>query len=285
MPMPARRPTSQPSSRLNVMRAGVTAAALCLLPLLTAGHVYAGNSWEQIRGTLYGDQVLADGTGIVTMTAPNRPEDMRVVPISISASLPDGAEIASVSLIIDENPTPVAAVFAFPPGRDRVAVKAHFRVDRQSDVRAIVEGRDGRRYMVAQLVKFAGGQSSCAAPPTGDPAEILANMGKINMTAVTGETGASSALGVARLTLSHPNHTGMVMDQQTLLYTPLQMVSEITVKQAKAPVLTVTGSIALSQDPMIEFDYPRTGGTTFDVSFADTNGNAWHREVSVGPGS
>lgn len=274
-----------PSRRLSNFRFALTAAALCVLPLLTAGAGVAGNSWDQIRGTLYGDQVLADGTGIVTMTAPTRPEDMRVVPIAIAANLPDGAEIASVSLIIDENPTPVAAVFAFPPGRDRVAVKAHFRVDRQSDVRAIVESRDGRRYMVAQLVKFAGGQSSCAAPPTGDPAEILANMGKINMAAVAGESAASSALGVARLTLSHPNHTGMVMDQQTLLYTPLQMVSEITVSQAKAPVLTVTGSIALSQDPMIEFDYPRTGGTTFDVSFADTNGNAWHREVSVGPGS
>ncbi len=188
------------------------------------------SAWDEIRGSVYGTKTIADGHGIVTLTAPYRPEDMRKVPIGVTAAFKDGRTIKTVTFLIDENPTPVVAEFHMGAGRDSVAITSNFRVDRQSDVRAVVEASDGSLYMVSQLVKFAGGQASCSAPPQGNPAEIAANMGKMQFAQLPAEGIASPLLGLAKLDVSHPNHTGMVMDQQTLLYTPIKMVSEITVK-------------------------------------------------------
>jgi sulfur-oxidizing protein SoxY len=252
---------------------------------LAPGAASAGTSWDDIRASLYGVAPIADGQSIMKLTAPGRPDDMRVVPVSVSAALTDGRTIKSLSILIDENPTPVAASFTLGPERDHVNLSAHFRVDRQSYVRAVAETSDGQLYMVSQLIKFAGGQSSCSAPPTGDPAEIAANMGKMKLTPVASTAAASSVLARARLDLSHPNHTGMVMDQITLLYTPLNMVSNIEVKLGEELVFKAEGSIALSQDPMIEFDFKRNGSSELTVEFSDTDGNAWQKSFPAGPGS
>jgi sulfur-oxidizing protein SoxY len=247
--------------------------------------VQAGNAWEEIRGSVYGSKAIEDGRAIISLGAPGRPDDMRVVPISVDAAFKDGRSIKTVTFILDENPTPVVAVFHMAPGRESVSLKSNFRVDRQSDVRAVVEASDGKLYMVSQLIKFAGGQASCSAPPQGDPDEIAANMGKMSMSAVQTAQAASSAMGHAKIDLNHPNHTGMVMDQITLLYTPMKMVSEVTVRQGKEIVFTAEGSIAFSQNPMIEFDYKRSASQDFEVTMKDTDGGTWTKSFQLGPQS
>jgi sulfur-oxidizing protein SoxY len=265
----------------NVKLATMTAvlAGAAALPAL------ADNAWEEIRGSVYSGKTIEDGRGIITLGAPNRPEDMRAVPISIDAALSDGRTIKTVSFILDENPTPVVAVFHMGAGRDSVSIKSHFRVDRQSDVRAVVEASDGKLYMVSQLIKFAGGQASCSAPPMGDPAEILANMGKMQFGEVKAASAASTALMRAKADLNHPNHTGMVMDQQTLLYTPMKMVSEVSVRQGDDVIFTAEGSIAFSQNPMIEFDFKRGGSQEFELTMKDTDGGTWSKKFQVSPQS
>ena len=261
------------------------AAITMALAAAASTQAFAGNAWEEIRGSVYGSKQIEDGRGVITLGAPNRPEDMRVVPISVDAAFKDGRTVKTVTFILDENPTPVVAVFHMADGRESVSLKSHFRVDRQSDVRAVVEANDGKLYMVSQLIKFAGGQASCSAPPTGDPAEIAANMGKMNLTEVKAAEAATTALARAKINLNHPNHTGMVMDQITLLYTPMKMVSEITVKQGDEEVFRAEGSIAFSQNPMIEFDFKRGGSQDFEVTMKDTDGGAWTKSFQVGPQS
>lgn len=245
----------------------------------------ASDAWTELRGSVYGERPIEDGRRIITLTAPNRPEDMRVVPIGIAARVTDGRTIKTISYIIDENPTPVVAVFHMGPGRDAVTLNVNFRVDRQSDVRAVVETDDGKLYMVSQLIKFAGGQSSCSAPPMGDPAEIAANMGKMNVAEVKAAGAASSALMRAKVELNHPNHTGLVMDQITLLYTPMKMISEVSVRQGGEVLFTSEGSIGLSQNPMIDFDFKRGGSDRLDVTMKDTDGGTWTKSFPVGPQS
>jgi sulfur-oxidizing protein SoxY len=246
---------------------------------------FAGNAWDEIRGSVFGDKKIEDGRGLITLGAPYRPEDMRVVPITIDTAFMDGRSIKTVSFILDENPTPVVAVFHMGAGRDTVALKSNFRVDRQTDVRAVVETNDGQLYMVSQLIKYAGGQASCSAPPTGDPAEIAANMGKMQLAEVKAADTATTSLGHAKIDLNHPNHTGMVMDQQTLLYTPMKMISEVSVRQGNDVVFSAEGSIALSQNPMIEFDYKRGGAQEFEVTMKDTDGGIWTKKFQVVPQS
>lgn len=273
--------------RCSLMSSRLPMAAIALLmqcAVSSAAFATGSAAWTEIKASIFGDRLISDGRGVVALEAPNRPDDMRVVPIGVRAQFTDGRAVKSVSVIIDENPTPVVAVFKLGGERSNVALKSNFRVDRQSELRAIVEASDGALYMVSQLIKFAGGQSSCSAPPTGDPAEIAANMGKMELANISTDAKAasSSALARAKLDLNHPNHTGMVMDQQTLLYTPMRMISEIVISARTQPLMTIEGSIALSQNPSIEFDFPRSGATDMTVSFKDTDGGAWQRTFPLG---
>jgi sulfur-oxidizing protein SoxY len=263
------------------------AAATATSFLALTAPAFAGSAWDDIKPSVFGTTPINDGRGVVTLTAENRPLDMRVVPIAVKAGFSDGRTVKKVTVLIDENPTPVVAVFTMGPDRDQVTLTANFRVDRQSDVRAVVEASDGKLYMVEQLIKFAGGQASCSAPPTGDPQEILASMGQMKLDpVVAADASASSALQTAKLTLRHPNHTGMVMDQQTLLYTPMKMVNDITVKSGDMLLFKAEGSIALSQDPMIAFDFKRTAAANnITVTFSDTDGASWTKSFPIGPQS
>lgn len=261
------------------------ATALAAAAAFLASPAFAGPNWDEIKGSVFGDRKIEDGTGIVTLDAEYRPADMRNAPISATAQLSDGRTVKAMTFIIEENPTPVVAVFNMGAGREQVALKSNFRINAQSDIRAIVEASDGKLYGVSRLVKFAGGQASCSAPPTGKPEEIAANMGKMQFATLPGTGASSSALMRGRLDLNHPNHTGMVMNQFTLLYTPMKMVSEITVKQGSEEIFRAEGSIALSQNPTIEFDMKRNGATELEVTFKDTDGGSWTKTFPIDPAS
>ena len=265
----------------SLRAAAVSACIVAFAPAASAGII-----WDEIKGSVFGEAKIGDGRGIISLEAPGRPEDMRRVPISVSSAFKDGRTVKTVTFIIDENPTPVVAVFHMGKDRESVSLKGEFRVNQQSDVRAVVEASDGKLYMVSQLIKFAGGQASCSAPPTGDPAEIAANMGKMEYTPVVADGTATSINARGRIKLNHPNHTGMVMDQITLLYTPMKMISEVTVKQGGDEVFRAEGSIALSQDFVFEFDMKRNiAATDLEVAFKDTDGGSWSKTFPIGPAS
>lgn len=265
---------------LAVIAIGALASGMAAGP----GAATAGSTWQGVRGELYGARPIEDGGGIVTIKAPYRPDDVRAVPVSIDARLPDGRAIRSVTLVVDENPSPVAASFKLGGERSRVSLSAKVRLNQESFIRAIVEDSQGRLSMVSTLVKFAGGQSACSAPPTGDPAEIAANMGKMKLApAVALGASASTIDQRLRLDIRHPNHTGMALDQMTLLYIPLRMVSSLEVRRGDARVFEMQGSITLSENPSFEFDVPANGAETLDVTLRDSDGAEWRRTLEIAP--
>jgi sulfur-oxidizing protein SoxY len=219
------------------------------------------------------------------LSAPNRPEDQRRVPVSIDARLDGGHTIKTVTFVVDENPSPIAAVFHLGSGRDRVSIGTKLRVNAQSDVRVVVEADDGTLYTVGQLVKFAGGQASCSAPPQGDPREIIESMGRMELMDPKAAANATPINRPVHLGLSHPNHTGMVMDQQTLLFVPLLMVDHIAVRQGGDTLVEIDGSITLAQNPEFDIDFKTNGADHLDVSFTDTGGGHWEKSLPLGPSS
>ena len=264
------------------------ARAIAVASLVAATAIppaVAGTAFDDLRPAITGNRPILDGHGIVAIKAPYRPEDIRAVPFEVDAKLTGGRTIKSVTLVVDNNPSPVAAAFKFGPGRDRVALKINFRLNQQSDVRAIVEANDGKLYMTSQLVKFPGGQAACSAPPQTPPAETAANMGRMTLAELAGPVAANTATPRVRYTLSHPNHTGMVLDQISLLYTPLMMVEKLSVRQGDEPVFDMEGSIALNENPVIEFDYKRNGAQTLTISARDTTGTEFTKSFPVGAGS
>ncbi|HEX2843391.1 quinoprotein dehydrogenase-associated SoxYZ-like carrier [Hyphomicrobium sp.] len=243
----------------------------------------ASDTWPGIHAEAFAGRAIKDGRGIVTLTAPYRPDDVRSVPLAADIKLSDGRTIKSVSFVVDMNPSPVAAVFRLGEGRSRARLSTNIRLDQQSDVRIIVEANDGSLYMAEQLVKFAGGQASCSAPPVGDPAEIAANMGKMDFAGVGPRPNGSHQTAQARYALNHPNHTGMVLDPISLLYIPLLMVDRIEARQGDELVFEMTGSITLAQNPVVEFDYVTNGAAEITLSAHDTSGAGWTRSFPIGP--
>lgn len=252
---------------------------------LLSGGVAAGSTWDSLKPDVFGARKIDSGLGIVTIKAPIRPEDQRAVPVSIDARFADGRTVRSVTLVVDENPSPVAAVFNMGAGQRQAAIKTAIRLNQQTQVRAIVEADDGALYMSSQLVKFAGGQAACAAPPTGNPEEIAANMGKMQLADANEDGNATQIAHRVRLKISHPNHTGMALDQQTLLYIPLRMVTALEVRQGDAKLFDMTGSITLAENPVFEFPVDLKGEHLINVTLKDSDGAEWKKSLAVRAGS
>ena len=145
-----------------------SAAAIGLLAAMTAGApgAVAGPAWDGIKAEVYGSRPILDGAAVIKLGAPYRPDDVMAVPLSADVHLLKGQSIKTVSFIVDENPSPVAAKFDLAGARDHAALTTFIRLNQQSDVRVVVETTGGELYMAEQHVKFAGGQASCSTGPT-----------------------------------------------------------------------------------------------------------------------
>jgi sulfur-oxidizing protein SoxY len=245
----------------------------------------AGPAWDDVQANVFAGRAIEPAGEIVQLSAPMRPKDQSHVPIVVEARFADGRTIRRLTLIVDENPTPVAAVLEFGQDRDKARVATELRLNAATEVRAIVEASDGQLYMADRFVKFAGGQASCSAPPQGNPEEIAANMGKMTFEPLRKTAAATEITPSARLTVNHPNHTGMVLDQLTLLYVPLRIVTNMEVRQGEERVLSMRGSMTLSQNPTIEFDYKVNGATQMQVLVNDSDGASWEKSFPIGQGS
>ncbi|MGH1417744.1 MAG: quinoprotein dehydrogenase-associated SoxYZ-like carrier [Hyphomicrobiaceae bacterium] len=263
----------------------VSIAALTGMATLPVKADLASTTWSELKPDVFGDREILPGGGVLTMAAPSRPEDQRAVPVTMKTRLSDGRTIKSVTFIVDENPSPVAAVFKMGPDRTAMELAVNLRFNTGTFIRTIVEASDGKLYMVKRYVKFAGGQSACSAPPTGNPEEIAANMGKMSLTPKVKTTAATALRRKMQLRVSHPNNTGMALDQQTLLYIPLRMVTDLEVRQGDERVFAMAGSISLSENPIIDFDYRSNGAEKMHVQLKDSDKTLWEHEFPVGTGS
>lgn len=268
---------------LHVWKAFVIATLALVMP---AGAI-AETSWDTIRDELFKDRTINNGDGVLVLKAPFRPEKQSAVPIGVDARFADGRSIKAITIVIDENPSPVATVLRPGEGRANVSVNMNFRFNRKTNVRAIVEASDGELYMQHAYVRYSGGQSACSAPPNGDAETIAANMGKMNLAEMKADTPAKSSQinHLAKLEIKHPNYTGMQKDQITLLYWPLHIVNQVEIRQGDDVVLTMENGISVSEDPVISFNYEHNGAGKISVVARDTKENIWKKSFPVGTGS
>src|SRR5476649_514291 len=74
----------------------------------------ASESWPSLAAQVFDNRPILDGSALMAIDAPYRAEDAAMVPISIRALGPAGEarRIESLTLLIDENPSPLAATFS-----------------------------------------------------------------------------------------------------------------------------------------------------------------------------
>src|SRR3546814_20571662 len=69
----------------------------------------------------------------------------------------DGRTVRAVTLVIDKNPAPLAAVFRLSPDAGDPGIATRVRVNEYTDIRAVAEMDDGSLRAVSTVVKAAGG--------------------------------------------------------------------------------------------------------------------------------
>lgn len=248
-----------------------------LLAVPAAAKEVDESRWEAMRDLLFEERTIHDGSEILSIEAPYRAHDAALVPISLDAAFPQSEDryIKTITLLIDENPLPMAGRFHFTPASGLASFSTRIRVNSYTYIRAIAETNDGELFMTKRFVKASGG---CSAPAGKDPDEALARLGKMKLR--PGEELVPGELSRAQILISHPNHTGMQMDQMTRRYVPAYFVNNIEVRYADQPVLTVESDISLSEDPSIHFHYVPDGAGELSVKVVDSKeqvfARSWH---------
>ncbi len=141
-------------SRRLFIRSAAAAAAMIALPrtlLAWPEKAFEAKTQDDTLKALFGTTEASESSAVV-LNAPDIAENGAVVPVSVSSSL-EGVE--SISIIVTENPSPLAASFDLGP--NAVAdVSTRLKMGKTSNVMAVVRA-DGKLYTAAKEVKVTIG--------------------------------------------------------------------------------------------------------------------------------
>ena len=155
------------------------------------------------------------------------------MPIEVEAKFADGRSVRAVTVIVDQNPTPVAAQFDIGGKRERLKLSTLLRLNAGTACTPSSRLPTASSTWPTASSSPPRSQAACSAPPSGNPEETAATLGKMSLEPV-GQQGAATQIDPpARLKVMHLNHTGMVLDQLTLLYVPLRLVTDVDVRQGE----------------------------------------------------
>ena len=226
--------------------------------------------WQKVRASLFQSRpIAAAADDLISLDTPVRAEDAAIVPIAIRTRVAQtpARYIDKVYLIIDNNPSPVAAIFRFTPLSGRADIETRVRIDEYTHVRAIAETNDGQLHMATRFVKASGG---CSAPPGKDAQAALATLGRMKFR-IDGDAAGDRPV-LAQLMISHPNHSGLAMDQSSRLFTPPHFVRQVNISYAGEPVMSADVDFSISENPNFRFYFmPRGGGGELRAEVVDSN--------------
>jgi sulfur-oxidizing protein SoxY len=263
---------------------------LCVLGLLTAAlamHVAPlaaeepYDPWPGLIQDIFNNRPMNDGADIIGIEMPYRAEDAAIVPVTLKSKLSpdDSRRVLAITLVIDQNPAPMAAKFELGPDARVSEISTRVRVNNYTNVHAVAELSDGKLYMVKTFVKASGG---CSAPAAKNLEEAKNHLGQMKYRQFAGvDQGPTNGKREAQIMIGHPNNSGLQMDQITHLYIPAFFIDELHVWQDNSPVLSMEGGISISEDPNIRFTYVANGAKTFRAEAKDTSGHVFQKEWKV----
>jgi sulfur-oxidizing protein SoxY len=247
-------------------------------PLASAAGPEPYDPWPGLVQDIFKNRPINDGTDVIGIEMPYRAEDAAIVPVTLRTKLApsDSRRIRTITLVIDQNPAPMAAKFELGPDANVTEISTRVRVNNYTDVHAVAELSDGQLYMTKTYVKASGG---CSAPAAKNAEEAKARIGKMRYRqfARPGE-GPASGAREAQIMIGHPSNSGLQMDQVTQLYVPAFFINELRLWQDDSPVLSMEGGISISEDPNIRFTYVSTGAKRFRAEARDTEGHVYRNE-------
>lgn len=274
----------------SVARRPLLAGALGLPLLAHAGAVRAqgieaaeaprrAERWRDLKAAIFDGRETEPAGDALALVAPPRALDAAAVPVSVSLSAEAAPRARAIHLIIDENPAPVAAVFRAGPAGDLRALSTRVRVDAYTLMHAVAELDDGRLLETAQFVKAAGG---CSAPVGTDLRAARERMGRMRLVMPEGPPMGPDRAVPVQVALSHPNLSGLQIDQLSRLSIPAEFVRTLRVLYRGAEVLTVEADISIAENPTFGFALAGEAGGELRVEAEDSRERRFATAWTIG---
>ena len=141
-------------NRRSLMKAMFAVAAVVTFPArLWAARpdsAFKATSPDDVMNELFG--ATPEASDAVNMKIPDIAENGAVVPVTVST---DMADVESISVVVDNNPTPLAASFEMSP-RTPPSVSVRIKMGQSSNVQAVVKA-GGKLYSTSKEVKVTIG--------------------------------------------------------------------------------------------------------------------------------
>lgn len=250
-------------------------------PLLASAALAYEDVWDGLVTDVFDGRAMEATDTLIALEAPYRAEDAAIVPMTIRTALAAGdtRTIRKITLVIDRNPAPVAAVFELGAASGVAMIETRVRINEYTRVHAVAELSDGALYVTEKFVKAAGG---CSAPAVKDQAEAFASLGKMKFRQFPARADTAQSLPrEAQLFIRHPNNSGFQRDTVSNLYILPRFIDDIQIKQGEDLILRVTGGISLSEDPNLRFSFRPNGAAVITASATDTDGTKFTGEWPV----
>ncbi len=260
-------------------------AALALAPngafaavggLPSATHDASSPEWERISSRLFPGKQLIAGQSVVQLIVPLRAAYGASVPVKIVSRLAQKPElyVRKMYVVVDKNPSPVAAVLDITTEVGQADFETRLRVDEYSHVRVVSELSNGELHTDSRYVKTSGG---CSAPPNRDALNLI---GK-TMLKLNGELHMEQPT-TADVTVIHPNDTGFELNQVTVMYIPPHFVRSIKVSYAQRKVFDADLDFSVSENPTLRFNFVPHGRGELRAEVTDTKDSQFVGTLAVG---
>jgi sulfur-oxidizing protein SoxY len=244
--------------------------------------------WPGLADTLFPNRTMAQDGTMIKLGTPLSAEDAALVPITLhmdqandSMAADDPHRIKKLTLVIDNNPAPVAAVFEFGPKAGVTTIETRVRVNQNTRIHAVAEDADGKLYISESYVEAAGG---CSAPSATNLDPNDPQIGTLKLRQLPPEyVSQDPRRKEVVVMIKHPNNSGMQMDQTTHLYIPARYVDSLKIMQGDDLLFAVTGGISISEDPNFRFDYVSNGASLMHVEASDTTGKKFSKDWTLNP--
>ncbi len=238
--------------------------------------------WETVlKDSYFKDQVIRTGKSIVEITVPRRAEDAGIVPVSIHAHIPQTAEryIEKIFVFVDKNPQPLAGTFSLTPEMGRADLSMRLRINEYTHVRAVAQLNTGELHMDEGFTRASGG---CTQPPPFlKLKQARENIGKMKFRTFTNKENDSGDAQLAQLMVSHPNVTGLQLDQRTRSYIPAEYMTKIEISYNDTHIMTAETGISISEDPSFRFFFKPDQKGTITAVMEDNKGRVITRKFEV----
>jgi sulfur-oxidizing protein SoxY len=269
-----------PISRRRVLQAlalapGAGFAAEGGLPNATHGD--SSPEWDRLREKLFPGKRLVAGQSVVQLTAPLRAAYGASVPVKVQSGLPQRPElyVRRMHLVIDKNPSPVAAVLDLTTELGQADFETRLRVDEYSHVRVISELSNGELHTDSRYVKTSGG---CSAPPNRDALHLIGKTILKLPAAVR-----FNEVTAAEVTVVHPNDTGFELNNQTVMFIPPHFVRSIKVSYDGRKVFDAELDFSVSENPMLRFCFVPAGPGELRAEVTDSKDGHFVGTLGVQP--